>query len=262
MARRRALRIAVVAAILRAPVVDVPARCRGGDCSVLIPARITPSSIATPCLPVAGRRPNGGHMNSQSGEITQLLADVKSGRREAEAELMERLYQPLRKLAVTQMRRERADNSLQATALVNEVYLRLVQPGGIAVQGRTHFMAVAATVMRRILVDHARTCRAKKRWGTKNRVHLEESAIVAHSGSEDVLAVHECLQRLAAIDQRQSKIVEMKFFGGLSERDIADVCGISERTVRREWGMARAWLHGELSHAGRPPRRERPPMAQ
>jgi len=201
-------------------------------------------------------------MNSQAGDITQLLADLKSGRREAEAELMERLYQPLRKLAVTQMRRERAGNSLQATALVNEVYLRLVQPGGLAVQGRTHFMAVAATVMRRILVDHARTCRAKKRWGAKNRVDLEESAIVAHAGSEDVLAVHECLQRLSATDPRQSKIVEMKFFGGLTERDIAEACGISERTVRREWGMARAWLYAELSRAGPPPRRERPAIAQ
>jgi RNA polymerase sigma factor (TIGR02999 family) len=186
-------------------------------------------------------------MNSQAGDITQLLADVKGGRREAEAELMERLYHPLRKLAVTQMRRERVDNSLQATALVHEVYLRLVQPGGLAVQGRTHFMAIAATVMRRILVDHARTCRAKKRWGTKNRVDLDESVIVAHDGSEDVLAVHECLERLAAVDPRQSRIVEMKFFGGLNERDIAEVCGISERTVRREWGMARAWLHAELS---------------
>lgn len=200
-------------------------------------------------------------MNSQAGDITRLLADVKSGRPDAEAELMERLYHPLRKLAAAQMRRERPDNSLQATALVHEVYLRLVQPGGLALQGRTHFMAVAATVMRRVLVDHARTCRAKKRWGSKNRVDLEESAIVAHGGSEDVLAVHECLERLAAIDPRQSRIVEMKFFGGLNERDIADVCGISERTVRREWGMARAWLHAELSHGSQPPRRERSPMA-
>jgi RNA polymerase sigma factor (TIGR02999 family) len=187
-------------------------------------------------------------MPSQSGDITQLLVAVKSGQREAEAELVERLYEPLRKLAISQMRRERVDNSLQATALVHEVYLRLVQPGGLAVQGRTHFMAIAAKVMRRILVDHARTRRAKKRWGAKNRVDLEESAVVAPGSAETVLAVHECLQRLAAVDPRQSRIVEMKFFGGLSERDIAEVCGISERTVRREWGMARAWLHAELAH--------------
>jgi RNA polymerase sigma-70 factor (ECF subfamily) len=201
-------------------------------------------------------------MNPQAGDITQLLADVRDGSRVAEAELMERLYQPLRKLAVTQMRRERADNSLQATALVHEVYIRLVQPGGLVVQGRTHFMAVAATVMRRILVDHARTSRAKKRWGTKNRVDLDESVVVAQGGTEAVLAVHECLERLAAIDARQSKIVEMKFFGGLNERDIAEVCGISERTVRREWGMARAWLHAELSAGDRPPRGDRSAMAR
>jgi len=194
-------------------------------------------------------------MDPQAGDITQLLAQVRDGSRDAEAELMERLYQPLRKLAATQMRRERADNSLQATALVHEVYIRLVQPGGLMLQGRTHFMAVAATVMRRILVDHARTCGAKKRWGSKNRVDLDESAIVTHGGAEDVLAVHECLERLAAIDPRQSRIVEMKFFGGVNERDIAEVCGISERTVRREWGMARAWLHAQLSHGDQPPQR-------
>jgi RNA polymerase sigma factor (TIGR02999 family) len=200
-------------------------------------------------------------MPSQRGDITQLLVDVKVGRREAEAELMERLYEPLRRLAISQMRRERVDNSLQATALVHEVYLRLVQPGGLAVQGRTHFMAIAARVMRRILVDHARTLRAKKRWGTKHRVDLEESAVVAPGSAEDVLAVHECLERLSAIDPRQGRIVEMKFFGGLNERDIAEVCGISERTVRREWGMARAWLHAELAHLESDARRGRDLLA-
>ena len=187
-------------------------------------------------------------MTAYSGDITQLLVDLKGGRRDAEAELMERLYEPLRKLAASQLRREPIDNSLQATALVHEVYLRLVQPGDLELRGRGHFMAVAAKVMRRILVDHARTCRAKKRWGTKHRVDLQESVVVGPGGAEDVLAVHECLGRLAKIDLRQSQIVEMKFFGGLREQEIADVFGISERTVRREWGMARAWLHAEMAH--------------
>lgn len=192
----------------------------------------------------------GGNMATNPGHITQLLTDLKAGRRDAEAELIELVYEPLRKLASSHMRRERPDNSLQATALVHEVYLRLIQPGGMDLQSRTHFIAVASKVMRRILVDYARSNRAKKRWGMNQRVELEESAVIDRGRSEDVLAVDECLQRLAAFDQRQSEIVEMKFFGGLSEQEIADVFGISERTVRREWRIARAWLRAELARAG------------
>jgi RNA polymerase sigma factor (TIGR02999 family) len=186
-------------------------------------------------------------MTAVTGEITKLLTQLNAVSRDAGAELIERVYEPLRKLAMNQVRRERLDNSLQPTALVHEVYMRLVQPGALDVQGRTHFMAVASKVMRRILVDHARSCRAKKRWGEIQRVDLEEGAAVDPGRSEELLAVDQCLQRLAAIDPRQAEIVEMKFFGGLSEQDIAIVFGISERTVRREWRMARAWLKAELT---------------
>jgi RNA polymerase sigma factor (TIGR02999 family) len=165
---------------------------------------------------------------------------------------MNLVYQPLRRLAMNHMRRERLDNSLSATALVHEAYIRLVQPGSLEVDNRSHFMSVASKVMRRILVDHARAHRAKKRWGAGQRVDLAESAVLEPGRSEEMLALDECLRRLGTLDRRQSEIVEMRFFGGMSEQEIAGVFGISERTVRREWGMARAWLHSELTRPSGP----------
>lgn len=186
-------------------------------------------------------------MDPSPGDVTRLLADLRSGNRDAESNLVELVYEPLRRLALRMMASERPGHSLQATALVHEVYLRLVQPGSADLNDRTHFMAVAARVMRRILVDHARVHRAAKRGGNRVRVNLEESAVIDEGRSEELLAIDECLTRLGELDPRQRDIVEMRFFAGLNEKEIADVLGTSERTVRREWSMARAWLHSELT---------------
>jgi RNA polymerase sigma factor (TIGR02999 family) len=188
-------------------------------------------------------------MDPSPGDITRLLTDLRGGNREAESNLVELVYEPLRRLAHRMLASESRDNSMQATALVHEVYLRLVQPASADLNDRTHFMAVAARVMRRILVDHARVHRAIKRGGDQVRVDLEESAVIDPGRSEEVLAIDECLTRLGGIDPRQRDIVEMRFFAGLNEREIAQVLGTSERTVRREWSMARAWLHAELTRA-------------
>jgi RNA polymerase sigma-70 factor, ECF subfamily len=186
-------------------------------------------------------------MEPQPGDVTRLLSDLRSGNRAAESDLVELVYDPLRRLAQRVLASESRDNSMQATALVHEVYLRLVQPATANLNDRAHFMAVAARVMRRILVDHARVHRAVKRGGDQVRVDLEESAVIDPGRAEDVLAIDECLSRLGEIDPRQRDIVEMRFFGGLSEKEIAEALGMSERTVRREWSMARAWLHAELA---------------
>lgn len=186
-------------------------------------------------------------MDPQPGDVTRLLSDLRHGNRAAESQLVELVYHPLRRLAQRLLASESRENSMQATALVHEVYLRLVHPATADLNDRAHFMAVAARVMRRILVDHARVTHAVKRGGNQVRVELEESAVIDPARSEEMLAIDECLTRLGEIDPRQRDIIEMRFFGGLSEREIADVLGTSERTVRREWSMARAWMHAELS---------------
>lgn len=186
-------------------------------------------------------------MDPGPGDVTRLLLDLKNGNRAAESKLVELVYRPLRRLAQRLLASERRDHSMQATALVHEVYLRLVQPASADLNDRVHFMAVAARVMRRVLVDHARVHRAVKRGGDQVRVDLEESAVIDPARSEEVLAIDECLTRLGELDPRQRDIVEMRFFGGLTEQEIAEVLGTSERTVRREWSMARAWLHAELT---------------
>jgi RNA polymerase sigma factor (TIGR02999 family) len=186
-------------------------------------------------------------MDPQPGDVTRLLSQLRNGNRAAESDLIELVYQPLRRLAMRLLAGERRDHSMQATALVHELYMRLVQPASADLNDRMHFMAVAARVMRRILVDHARTHRAAKRGGDHARVSLEESAIIDPGRSEEVLAIDQCLTRLGEIDPRQRDIIEMRFFAGLSEPEIAQVLGTSERTVRREWSMARAWLHAELT---------------
>ncbi len=188
-------------------------------------------------------------MDPEPGDVTRLLSDLRGGNRSVESSLMELVYQPLRRMAQRVLASENPDHSMQATALVHEVYLRLVRPASADLKDRAHFMAVAARVMRRILVDHARAHRAAKRGGAQIRVDLEESALIDPGRSEELLAIDECLTRLGELDPRQRDIVEMRFFAGLGEREIAEVLGTSERTVRREWRMARAWLHAELTRA-------------
>jgi RNA polymerase sigma factor (TIGR02999 family) len=180
-------------------------------------------------------------------EITTLLAAVKRGDRGAESALAEVVYGELHGIAQLQMRRERPDHTLQATALVNEAYVRLVHETGIGWQDRAHFFACASVVMRRILVDHARRRAAGKRPSAGLRVELNDWQAGEQPHMDQMLAIDEALNALAALDARQARIVEMRYFGGLTEEETAEVLGVSPRTVKRDWRSARAWLQGQLS---------------
>jgi len=182
-----------------------------------------------------------------SDNITQLLVKARNGDREAESVLVPLVYQELRRLAQRYMRNERPDHTLQATALVHEAYLKLAEQREIAWQNRTHFFAVAAQLMRRILVDHARAKLAKKRGSSQQKISLDGALIFSPAQSEDLLALNEALDRLSQLDPRQGRIVELKFFGGLIDEEVADVLGVSLRTVKRDWQMAKAWLFRELN---------------
>ena len=161
-------------------------------------------------------------------------------------ELTPLVYAELRKLAAAYLRRERPGHTLQATALVNEAYLRLVGQKQGRWQGRSHFYGIAARLMRQVLVEHARRRGAEKRGGGRLAVTLGHADKVAGSPEVDVLAVHEALERLAAFDEQQARIVELRFFGGLSIEEAAEALGVGHATVEREWGLARAWLRKEL----------------
>ena len=161
--------------------------------------------------------------------------------------LMPLVYDQLRELAQRYLARERADHTLQPTALVHEAYLKLVNQSRVDWNGRTHFFAIGAQMMRRILVDHARTAQRQKRGGGRQRVTLEEG-LVADRQDEDILALNDALERLETLDTRQAKIVELRFFGGLTVAEVARELGLSKRTIENEWTMVRAWLRRELSH--------------
>lgn len=180
-------------------------------------------------------------------EITQLLVAWGEGDKQAFDRLMPYVYGELRRLAHAYMRRQRTDHTLQTTALVNEAYMRLIDSSQIRWQDRNHFFAMSARLMRRILVDFARAKNAQKRGGGDHKVTLDEEMPVEERKEADLLALDEALTRLAEMDERQSRIVELKYFGGLTEEEIADFLEISARTVRRDWSVARAWLYRELS---------------
>ena len=185
--------------------------------------------------------PGGGN------SITALLQQLSEGNRNVEAELIPQIYGELRQLAARYMRHERRNHTLQPTALVHEAYERLIQQPQIPWQNRAHFFATASQLMRHILVDHARKRQAAKRGGIQQQVTLDEAILPVTDHSVDVLALHEALERLARFDARQSRIVELHFFGGLTFEEIAEVLNMSERTVKGDWSMARAWLKGELA---------------
>jgi RNA polymerase sigma factor (TIGR02999 family) len=188
------------------------------------------------------------------GHVTRLLGEIRSGEHGREAELAHLVYRELHDIARRLMRHERADHTLQATALVHEAFIRLLGDGQQDWDSRRHFFAVAATAMRRILVDHARGRAADKRGGDWQRVDLDEPAVVGRDDLDQVIAIDEALTRLAGWDARQARIVELRFFVGLSEEEIAQLLDVSVRTVKRDWRLARAWLHAELSapRAGEP----------
>lgn len=178
--------------------------------------------------------------------ITELLLAVSEGGRPALDQLIPLVYDDLRRVAAAQMRRERQGESLQPTALVHEVYVRIVDQRRVQWRNRAHFFAAAATLMRRILVDHARARLADKRGGGLERVTLAGDE-AAETPRIDVLALHESLQRMAAFSPRQERIVELRYFGGLTIEEAAEAIGISEATLVREWTVAKAWLRANLS---------------
>lgn len=179
-------------------------------------------------------------------EVTILLGKLTEGNKGAAAKLMPLVYDELRRLAGGYMRRERSDHTLQATALVHEAYLKLVEQRVVNWQGRAHFLGIAAQMMRRILIDHARAHLRDKRGAGVNAIPLDEALVFAPEQSSDLVKLDESLERLAKLDPRQSKIVELRFFGGLTVEQTADVLGISPKTVKRDWSIAKAWLHGDL----------------
>lgn len=188
-----------------------------------------------------------GEMEARPGEVTQLLIQIRSGKKDAESQLIALVYAELRRLAAHYLRAERSDHTLQPTALVHEAYIRLTKLHGVDWQSRAHFFAMAATVMRRILVDHARAQRADKREGFREAISLEDALIVSPARSNELVALDDALEKFAKINGRGSKIVELRFFGGLSEQETAAVLGISARTVKRDWRIAKAWLYNEVN---------------
>jgi RNA polymerase sigma factor (TIGR02999 family) len=179
--------------------------------------------------------------------VTELLIGWGNGDKEALDRLVPLVYEELRRQAARYLRRERAGHTLQTTALIHEAYLRLIDQKNVQWQNRAQFFGIAAQLMRWILVDHARTRRRAKRGGSNLRVSLTDAMAVEQSGEIDVVALNEALERLEKIDPQQSKIVELRFFSGLTVEETAEVLNVSAATVKREWRMAKAWLHRAIS---------------
>ena len=180
-------------------------------------------------------------------EITQLLLSWSEGDKAALDRLIPLVYPELRRLARIYMSRESPAHTLQTSGLINEAYLRLVDQHRVEWQNRAHFFAVAAQVMRHILIDHARSHRYAKRGAGAQHVPLDEVAVVAKERAEELVALDDALTKLAQIDERKSQIVELRFFGGLTGEEIAELMKLSPITVKREWRSAKAWLHLEIS---------------
>ncbi len=187
------------------------------------------------------------HPAPDTVRITELLLAVSDGGREALDQLVGVVYDHLRRIAGAQLQREAAGHSLQPTALVHEAYVRLVDLRHVKWRDRAHFFGVAANLMRRILVDHARARLADKRGGGLERVTLQGDEAAGNPRGIDVLALHESLGRMAVFNPRQERIVELRYFGGLTIEEAAEVIGISEATLVREWTIAKAWLRADLS---------------
>jgi RNA polymerase sigma factor (TIGR02999 family) len=188
-------------------------------------------------------------MENAREDVTVLLAQLAQGNQEVTPKLIPLVYDELRRLAGGYMRRERSDHTLQATALVHEAYLKLVEQRAVNWQSRAHFFGIAAQLMRRILIDHARGHLRDKRGGGVIPVPLEEVLVFAPEQSSELVKLDQSLERLAKLDPRQSKIVELRFFGGLTVEQTAEVLGVSPKTVKRDWSVAKAWLHGDLKQS-------------
>lgn len=185
-------------------------------------------------------------MSTNSSEISLLLDQYRDGQGEAFGKLMALVYDDLRRLAAWQLQAERSEHTLQPTALVHEAYLKLAGQNPVEWQNKAHFFALAAQVMRHILVDHARTKQRDKRGGGQTNIALDEVLNVSRTSEPNLIELDEALSTLAEQDARKSRIVELRYFGGLSIEETAEVLGISSATVRREWTLAKAWLQREL----------------
>jgi len=182
-----------------------------------------------------------------SDDVTQILIEASEGRSGAVDRLLPAVYDELRSIASRYLSRERKDHTLQATALVHEAYLNLVDQTRVEWKNRAHFFGVAATAMRRILINHALRKKTAKRGGDRRRVEWDEALALFEERALDLLALDEALDRLAEIDPRGARMVELRFFAGLDVKEVAEVLGVSTRTVEREWRMARAWLRNEIA---------------
>jgi RNA polymerase sigma factor (TIGR02999 family) len=180
-------------------------------------------------------------------DVTQILSQIESGDPSAAEQLLPLVYDELRKLAAAKLANEKPGQTLQATALVHEAYLRLVEQDRVDWQGRTHFFAVGARIMHRLLIDHGRNRKRAKRGGGWLRITLAPEVAPAGGMELDAMAVHEAIEKLEKLDPRQARLVELRFFSGLSMAEIAEVLGVSKRTAEADWTHARAWLARELS---------------
>jgi RNA polymerase sigma factor (TIGR02999 family) len=189
-------------------------------------------------------------MSLDSDSVTQLLTDWSNGNQQALEQLLPLIYNELRHLAHHFLYRERSGHTLQTTALVHEAYLKLVDQRDPRWQNRAHFFAIAAQAMRRILIDSARKHTAEKRGGQQEKVSLDEALAISIEPNVKLLALDEALHVLAEIDPDQSRVVELRYFGGLTIEETAEVMNLSPATIKREWAMARAWLHQALSEDG------------
>lgn len=183
---------------------------------------------------------------SDTGEVTRLLGEAGRGKKEAMHQLLPLVYDELHRLARSYFRRERGEHTLQPTALVHEAYIRMVDQKS-PMETRGHFMAVAATQMRRILLDYARRHRAERRGGGGQKVMLEDTMVIAEQRPLDMIALDSALRHLGELDPAQARLVELRFFGGLSVEETAEVLGVSPATVKRSWSSARAFLHREMT---------------
>jgi RNA polymerase sigma factor (TIGR02999 family) len=189
-------------------------------------------------------------MDHPPDEVTERLAELEERKEDATPRLFDLLYGELRRLARRHLQSERPEHTLQATALVNEAYLRLMHTHEHW-RNRAHFLGIASFAMRRVLVDHARARQAAKRPGSKQKVDLEEALVLSPNRLDEIVAVDVALKKLGHMDARQCRIVELRYFGGLTAEEAAEALGVSIITVQRDWAIAKAWLHGELS--GRSP---------
>lgn len=182
-------------------------------------------------------------------DITRMLIELTDGNTEVVNSILPHIYDELRRLAGSYLRRERADHTLQPTALVHEAYMKLIDQKKVKWQNRAHFFGIAAQVMRRILLDHARKHKADKRGGEAEKLPLEEEIlVVSHEKSNELIALDDALDALAAIDPQKAKIVELRYFGGLSIEETAEVMGVSVPTINRQWRTAKAWLYGQIAN--------------